>query len=60
MQDAVEGDKGRAGLLGALTRNKEPAAQQAAGPTSQPKPGRFANLRAKLAKPSEHAEVRSC
>ena len=59
MQDAAEGDKGRAGLMGAVTQNKEPAAQPAAGPTSQPKPGRFANLRAKLARPSEHVEASS-
>ena len=45
------------GLMGALARHREPAGQQAAMPAAQPKPGRFANLRAKLARPSEHAEV---
>ena len=55
VQDAVEGkeDKGRAGLMGGLTQSKEPAA----GATPPSKPGRFANLRAKLARPGGHAEV---
>lgn len=45
--------------MGVLTRHKEPAGQSGVtpGPAAQSKPGRFANLRAKLSKPNEHAEV---
>ena len=43
--------------MGVLTRNKEANAQQAAMPAPQSKPGRFANLRAKLGRPSEEPEV---
>ena len=45
--------------MGVLTRHKEPAGQPGVtpAPAAQSKPARFANLRAKLSKPSEHAEV---
>lgn len=58
MQDDSAGGKSRTGLMGVLTRNKEANAQQAATPAPQSKPGRFANLRAKLGRPSEQTEVR--
>ncbi len=59
-QEDTEGTKLRTGLMGVLTRHKEPAGQPGVtpAPAAQSKPGRFANLRAKLSKPSEHAEVR--
>ncbi len=46
--------------MGVLTRHKEPAGQPGVthAPAAHSKPGRFANLRAKLSKPSEHAEVK--
>ncbi len=58
-QEDTEGSKLRTGLMGVLTRHKEPAGQPGVtpAPAAQSKPGRFANLRAKLSKPSEHAEV---
>ncbi len=45
--------------MGVLTRHKEPAGQPGVtpAPAAQSKTGRFANLRAKLSKPSEQAEV---
>lgn len=45
--------------MGVLTRSKEPAAPPAVSSAhvAPPKPGRFANLRARLGKPSESAEV---
>lgn len=62
MQDDAAATKSRTGLMGVLTRNKDGDAQQAqhaALPASQSKPGRFANLRAKLGRPSEQTEVTS-
>ena len=55
----MEGSKLRTGLMGVLTRQKEAVSQPGVAPAPAPhsKPGRFANLRAKLSKPSEHAEV---
>ncbi|KAL0036203.1 hypothetical protein WJX79_007899 [Trebouxia sp. C0005] len=57
-EEDTEGSKLRTGLMGVLTRHKEPAGQSGVtpGPAAQSKPGRFANLRAKLSKPNEHAE----
>lgn len=45
--------------MGVLTRSKEPAAASAmsSAQVAPQKPGRFANLRARLGKPSESAEV---
>ena len=54
--DAAEGTS-RTGLMGVLTRNKEADALQAAMPAPQSKPGKFANLRARLGRPSEQTEV---
>ena len=54
VQDDAGGNTSTDGLLSTVM-HKEVAPPQA--PASQTKPGRFANLRAKLAKPSEHAEV---
>ena len=61
MQEVAEGGNSRSGLMSMLNRSKEPVPQPvgASAPASQPKPGRFANLRAKLSKPSEYAEVGS-
>ena len=55
---ADAGSKSRTGLLGVLTRNKDADAPQAAMPPPQSKPGRFANLRARLGRPSEPIEVK--
>lgn len=57
VQDDAAGGKSRTGLMGVLTRSKDSDAQQAAVPASQSKPGRFANLRAKLGRSSEQTEV---
>ncbi|KAL3140229.1 hypothetical protein ABBQ38_004504 [Trebouxia sp. C0009 RCD-2024] len=55
-EDDAAGGKSRTGLMGVLTRSKDSDAQQAAVPASQSKPGRFANLRAKLGRSSEQTE----
>ncbi|DBA95921.1 TPA: hypothetical protein ACH3X1_001448 [Trebouxia sp. C0004] len=54
----TEGSKLRTGLMDVLKRHTEPAGKPGVtpAPAAQSKPGRFANLRAKLSKPSEHAE----
>ena len=57
LQSDAAGGKSRTGLMGVLTRNKEADAQQAATPIPQPRPGRLANLRARLGRPSEQTEV---
>lgn len=58
MQGDASRAKPRAGLMGVLSRNKEADAQQATMAAPQSKTGRFANLRAKLGRPSEQSEVK--
>lgn len=45
--------------MGVLTRNKEADARQVTMPAPQSKTGRFANLRARLGRPSEQNEVKA-
>lgn len=59
MQADAAGSKSRTGLMGMVTRNKEADVPQAAMPAPHSKPGRFANLRARLGRPSESTEVKT-